>query len=207
MTMRRRSAYAAGLALILVIAPSGGVTEAGQEKFRETYEAFAVAMGTTNPPVLPPGVSTTLQINVTRWTTDEERNALFATLIEKGQEGLVGALQKQEETGFVRLTGRGAQLTTFPSERLRYARQMDVDGKRRLVLAMDRPISFWEAANQPRWRDYDMTLIVMDVDQEGKGEGQLAMAVRLVVDQEKKTLMIENFGTEPIRLTSIRRRD
>ncbi|HSF14811.1 MAG TPA: hypothetical protein VLK65_04600 [Vicinamibacteria bacterium] len=205
--MRRRGLGAAGLAFLGVIAPYGGLTDAGQEKFRETYEAFAVAMGTSNPPVLPPGMTTTLQINVTRWTTDEERAALFATLIEKGQEGLVEALQKQEETGFIRITGRGAQLTTFPSERLRYARQMDVDGKRRLVLALDRPITFWEAANQPRWRDYDMTLIVMDVDQEGKGEGQLAMAVRLVVDQEKKTLVIENFGTEPVRLTNVRRRD
>ena len=65
---------------------------------------------------------------------------------------------------------------TFPSERLRYAREFKGEvGKRSIVMALDRPISMWEAAQNPRWRDYDMTLIVLDVDAEGKGEGQLAM--------------------------------
>ena len=50
-----------------------------------------------------------------------------------------------------------------------------------------------------------MTLLVMDVDAEGNGEGQLAMGVKLAVDMEKKTLVVENFGTEPVRLTKIRR--
>jgi hypothetical protein len=36
-----------------------------------------------------------------------------------------------------------------------------------------------------------MSLLVMDVDAEGNGEGQLAMGVRLAVDPEKKTLVIE----------------
>lgn len=177
-----------------------------QEDFKETYEAFAVAMGTSNPPVIPPGAATTLQINITRWTTDEERASLFETLIEKGQKDLIGALEKQKETGFVRIVGRGAQLTRFPSERLRYAREFPNGDMRRIVLALDRPISFWEAANAPRWRDYDMTLIVMDVDKDGNGEGQLAMAVQLKVDTEKKTLVVENYGTEPVRLTKIHRR-
>jgi hypothetical protein len=176
-------------------------------EFKETYEAFAVAMGTSNPPVMPPGMSTTLQINITRWTTDEERAKLFAILIEKGQKDLVDAIQKQEETGFVRVTGRAASRNPFPSERLRYARQLDLgQGKRRIVLATDRYISFYEARNQPRTRDYDMSILVMDVDAKGNGEGQLAMGVQLSVDTEKKTLVVENFGTEPIRLTKIRRR-
>jgi hypothetical protein len=151
----------------------------------------------------------------TRWPTldhhqplvdDEDRERLLSLLIEKGQEELVKALQNEKETGFIRVTGRGAGLTRFPSERLKFARAWDLgEGKRRLVLAMDRPIGFYEAMNQPRWRDYDMTLIVMDVDAEGNGEGQLPMGVRLGVDTEKKTLVVENFGTEPVRLTKIRR--
>ncbi len=196
-------------ALLPVLAFVAGSTTSAQEKkeeFKETYEAFAVAMGTSNPPVIPTGMTTTLQINITRWTTDEEREALFAVLIEKGQEELVKALQKQEETGFIRVTGRASARNSFPSERLRYAREWDLgEGKRRIVLAMDRYISFYEARNQPRYRDYDMTILVMDVDAEGNGEGQLAMGVRLAVDNEKKTLVVENFGTEPVRLTKIRR--
>jgi hypothetical protein len=96
--------------------------------------------------------------------------------------------------------------TPFPSERLRYARQFqDEGGRRRIVLALDRPISFAEAVYNPRWREYDVTLIVMDLDWQGNGEGQCAVSVRLSVDQERKALVIENFGTEPVRLTRIKK--
>ena len=200
--------HAAAILFAALLAASTAVAQEKKEEFKETYEAFAVAMGTSNPPVIPPGRATTIQINITRWTTDEEREKLFAVLIEKGQEDLIKTLQKQEETGFVRVVGSGAGMRNpFPSERLRYARQWDLgQGKRRIVLATDRYISFYEAANQPRTRDYDMSLLVMDVDAEGNGEGQLAMAVRLAVDNEKKSLVVENYGTEPVRLTKITRR-
>ena len=50
-----------------------------------------------------------------------------------------------------------------------------------------------------------MTLLVMDLDAEGNGEGQLAIGVQLSFDPETMTLTVENFGTEPVRLTSIRK--
>ena len=194
------------VAIILVSVLASATAVVAQEKFRETYEMFAVAMGTSNPPIIPPGTNMTLQINITRWTTDEEREALFAELIENGQQGLYQALQKQEETGWARSRGTSA-MRTFPREVIRYARQFDLgEGKRRIVLALDRPISFWEAVNQPRWRDYDITLVVMDVDAKGEGEGQLAMGVRLQLNMETKQLVIENFGSEPVRLNRIRKR-
>jgi hypothetical protein len=77
-------------------------------------------------------------------------------------------------------------------------------GRRRIVLAMDRYISFREAMYRPRWRDHDVTLIVLDVDEEGTGEGQLAMGVKLAIDMEKRALVIENFGSEPVRLMNVR---
>jgi len=175
-----------------------------QEKFRQSFTAFAVAMGTSNPPVIPTGMTATLQINIERWTTDEERVTLLSELVDNGQEGLVKALRKQDETGFVRVTTPGVRRSSFPSERLRYAREFPLEnGGRRIVLALDRYISFYEATIQPRWSDYDMTLIVMELDAEGNGEGQLAMAVRLAINDQRQ-LVIENFGTEPVRLSRIR---
>jgi hypothetical protein len=183
--------------------------------FRETFEAFAVAMGTSNPPIIPPGTSATVQVNITRWTTPEEREKLLAQLQENGQEGLVRSLQQQEETGWVVNRSRTAASTrqramagtSAPSQRLRYAWQIDKgEGRRRIVAALDRPIGFAEASRQPRWRDYDVTLIVLEVDKKGQGEGQLAMGVQLNFEPETKNLVIENFGSEPVRLTNVRRR-
>jgi hypothetical protein len=176
-----------------------------QEKVRESYTARVLNMATTNPPIIPTGVTTTINITVTRWSTDEERDFLLAELIEKGQEDFIKALQNQEETGFVRITGRGAGATTFPSERLRYAREFR-DGKtRELVLALDRPISFFEAIQRPRYSDYNFTLIVIEFDEEGNGEGSLALAVKLGVDRENKKIIVENYGTEPLRLSNVRK--
>lgn len=207
--MHRNVANPFLLAFIITLGISVAATPiwAGpQEEFKETFNAFAVSMGTSNPPVIPQGARTSVQINITRWSTDEERGALLTQLIENGQEALNKSLNKQKETGWIRATGptRTGMRNTFPSERLRYAREFKgEDGKRRIVLALDRPISMAEAVYQPRWRDYDVTLIVLDLDAENKGEGQLAMGVRLDVDREKKQLVIENFGTEPVRLMSV----
>ncbi len=198
---------ASGVLVLVLIMTLLAVTPPaqGQEEFKETYNAVAVNMGTSNPPVIPIGVRATVQINVTRWSTEEERELLFTELLENGAEGMAKVLQKQKETGWIRNTSRGQSRSNFPSERLRYAREIQMEGgKRRLVLAMDRFINFGEALYRPRWRDYDVTLIVLDIDKEGKGEGQLAMGVKLAIDQEQKALVIENFGSEPVRLTSVR---
>ena len=188
--------------LVSIIVTAGYAN--AQEKFKETFNMMAVAMGTSNPPVMRPGTTANLQINIQRWSTDEERLELLTALDENGAEGLVKVLRKQKETGFARVTGRAAARNPFPSERLRYAREYQLEnGDRRIVLALDRYISFYEAVRQPRWRDYDVSLIVMDIDDEGKGAGQLAMGVRLAIDEERR-LVIENFGSEPVRLQSIR---
>jgi hypothetical protein len=197
-----------GMAIALLVASSNFAFAGEEEEFRETFEAWAVAMGVTNPPIIPPGTNMTIQINITRWTTEEEREALFAQLVENGQEGLVRALRDQEETGWTRPRSRGGtSRSTFPRETLRYSRQIDLgEGKRRVILALDRPISFREAVHRPRWNDFDMTLFVMDLDENGEGEGQLYVGVRLALNNETKELVIENFGSEPVRLNRIRKR-
>jgi hypothetical protein len=167
-----------------------------------------MAMGTSNPPVLPAGTTATLDINITRWTTDDEREALFAALVEGGQAALTPALRKQPETGWIRVVGySGAgRSTSMPSERLRYAREMvNADGYRRIILALDRPITLYEMRERPRWRRHDITMCVIDFDPEGNGVGQLAIGVQLQVDGDQLT--IENFGTEPVRLTNVRIED
>jgi len=208
-------ALALSMAMGCASTPTSGVQPDGS--FRETFEAFAVSMGTSHPPIVPTGSNAVVQINITRWTTPEEREMLLNQLIENGQAALVTALQNQEETGWVLNRSRtagsstarssAARGTSAPSQRLRYAWQTEkAGGRRRIVAALDRPISFSEATRQPRWRDFDVTLIVLDVNKKGEGEGQLAMGVRLAFEPETKNLTIENYGSEPVRLNSVRRR-
>ncbi|GMR24557.1 MAG: hypothetical protein BMS9Abin37_3117 [Acidobacteriota bacterium] len=197
-----------GVVVLALTLGASGVVVSAQEEAREdskeTFWATPVVMGTTNPPLARTGARSTTQINITRWTSDQEREALFAELVENGQEGLVKALRKQEETGFVRSSGQGSR-SGFPSERLRYAREIRDGDKRRIILALDRPISFAEAARRPRWNDYDLTFITLDIDDEGKGEGQALVGVQLKLNMESKTLEVENFGSQPVRLMNVRK--
>jgi hypothetical protein len=76
-------------------------------------------------------------------------------------------------------------------------------GGRRIIIATDRPMSFWEAANQPRSADYAFTLAEIRLGPDGKGEGKLVPAAKIEFDSESNTLEVENYNNEPVRLTQV----
>src|SRR4051794_1853527 len=63
------------------------------------------------------GSANTVLIDINRWTTDAERQALMDTFRKQGPDALLTALQKQPEVGFIRLP-------TSLGYELRYAREM-----------------------------------------------------------------------------------
>ncbi len=142
-----------------------------------------------------------LQINVSRWTTGEERAALMEALKgqRQGARSLASALFEQEIVGFFR------EIQSL-SENLRYSRRTKTDGGQRIVLATDRPLAFAEVWRSSRTMDYNVTLIVLNLDTEGNGEGQIMAGAELSWDDAKDQLVIENFASEPIRLTNVRLR-
>jgi len=65
-------------------------------------------------------------------------------------------------------------------------------------------MSFWEASRQPRSADYAFTLVDIRFDGDGAGVGKLAVASKITADKKTGTIEIENYGTEPVRLTEVR---
>ena len=100
----------------------------------------------------------------------------------------------------------GSRLASEWVRPLRYAREFRGGGKRRIVLATDRPIYFREAfRSPPRWSDYAITLVELIVDEKtGKGEGVLAVGVKIKHDKEKNQLVLEHYDSAPISLKSVR---
>lgn len=176
----------------------------GQD-MKETYEAFAVQMGGGAQ-----GASGTIEINITRWSSNDERIMLLSTLKEKGHDEFMDALRDQEETGFVQGHGRLARASAFPSTRLRGAWQYIHDSKRTVVLVTDRPIGMREAASASRSRDYDTSVLIMEfpsVDKDAEGSGTLHLALKVRYDEENDRLDLEELGQQSTRLTKIKRRD
>jgi hypothetical protein len=158
----------------------------------ETFTATAVNMSGVGRPGA--GV---VDIAIERWSTDAERDRLVAVLKEKGSAALMSALQKLRRVGYIRTPGRIGW-------DLHFARDIRTENGRQVVIATDRPMSFWEASRRPRSSDYDFTLIDIRFDPDGKGTGKLAVAAKVDYNDKTQTVEIENFGIEPVRLTEVR---
>ena len=173
-----------------VAAPKGTAIAA---KPLERLTAFAVDMsnmaGRQN--------TAAVDIVINRWSTDAERDQLRAALRERGAEGLLKALQKiKDPVG--RISANGS--LGYP---LRFAREVPLSGGgRRILLGTDRLISFLELRDQPRTVNYPFMVIDIRLDANGKGEGKLMPLAKITEDQDH-VVEIENYASEPVRLTAV----
>jgi hypothetical protein len=141
-----------------------------------------------------------VSIIIDRWSTEAERQTLIQAFQKKGPEGLLSALQKTERIGTLRTPN------TLGWD-LHYAVQAPTqDGGRRIMVATDRAIAFGEASRNTRSMDYPFTLIELHLDKDNKGEGRMSLATKIVRSKDGKTLELENYGSEPVRLKNVRRR-
>lgn len=122
----------------------------------------------------------------------------MATLKRKGQNGLLSAIGDQKDKG--RISPTGSVGTGVRVVRIRPL----PNGGQHIVLVTDRPLSFGEVYNNTRSRDYPFTIVVLNVDQNGKGTGSLAPLCEITFNK-KNEIQIENFGQKPFCLVNVRR--
>lgn len=181
------------LAVPLVFVAGLGVVPGGAQTSGQPEEFNAVAIVSNN---LGSG-SDRVIMRIERWSTEAERQRLAAAL-QKGQDELLEVLRDQRSVGTIRTPDSLGY-------DLRYAHQEPAeDGGRRVVIATDRPIGFWEARNQPRTIDYPFTVIQMEIGKDGEGKGTLSYFTKIMV--RGNTIILENFATTPAMLTQIRSR-
>ncbi len=175
-----------GTALVIAIAVPAAQTLGEKERFT------AVAI-VNNIRASGAGI---VQIDVNRWSTSAERTTLLDALKKKGADKLLDELKGMRSVGTIKTPDSLGY-------DLRYANQTPLpDGGRRIVLATDRPIGFWEATHRPRTIDYPFTVIQMEIDKDGKGKGTLSYATKIIPAGD--TIVLENFDTSPIMLTEIK---
>jgi hypothetical protein len=203
----RRLALKHAFTLVTAVVAAALVLPLTAAQNKAVEEFTAVAFNTnTRPPTQPqPNRPTTAQldIRVERWSTDKERDMLLAIVkkhesnISRMNEELLKALQQLPSVGSIR--ERNALAWD-----LRFARQAPLDeGGRRVILATDRPMPFWEVRDRPRSFDYPFTVIEMRLDKENRGEGKLLADTRILVDSRTNDLVLEHYDLQPVRLTQI----
>lgn len=155
--------------------------------------AFAVNMSNMGR-----GGANTVLITIDRWSTDEEREQLMTAFIEKGPDALLSQLQKMKRIGYMRLPNSLGY-------DLQFARKVESeDGGRRIIIATDRRIGFQEARNQPRTIDYPFTVTEIRLDKNGEGQGKMSIATKITYNKKTKTVELENYASEPVRLTQVK---
>ena len=181
-----RTAVFVGSALLPMIAGPAAQTHGEKEEFT----AVAIANNTVQS-----GAGTVL-MSVDRWSTAAERDRLVETLLNKGPRALLDALQDTRPVGRIRTPDSIGY-------DLHYAFQTPgEDGGRRIVIATDRPIGFWEAYDQPRTIDYPFTIVQMQIGADGRGTGTLSEFTKVIAYENN--IFLENFANAPVMLTEIK---
>jgi len=185
---------ALGLALILGFVASP--LHAEEEELPLQFDTNAVNMSNMGP-----RGQVRLQIRVNRWSTDEERAKLMEALKAQGRGNreLASTLFDKDSVGSI----RESQSLAYD---LRYARSLPTEGGRQIIMATDRRIAFAEAWRSARTLDYNVSLIILDVDEDGRGEGQLMLGAEFNWNEETNQVEITHFASEPIRLRNVRLR-
>ena len=158
------------------------------------YAATAINM------LAPPGnAAMPINIVVTRWTSRAEQEQVMAALLELGERAFLEALRKMPSAGSIAPVGgvgfsvRYATLTRLPN------------GTDRVVMFTDRPMSFAERWDGGRTTDYAVTWLELTLNPSGRGAGQAIAAARVRPDAVNRSILIENYNDQPIRLQNVQR--
>ncbi len=205
-TLKTRTVFA--LVAIVVALAAATPAPSAQDAVAEEFTAFAINTNRrpTGGPAANRPTTATLTFRVERWSTAEEREQLAAILKEEQNtnrmnDQMLRTLQRMPRVGFIR------ESQTIGWD-LRFAQQTPLpDGGRRLLIATDRPIGFWEAANRPRSIDYPFTILEIRLDKDNRGEGKMLADTRLIFNRTTNTLEMEFYDQAPVRLNQIRRRN
>ena len=188
----KRKVMALAIAAGFLLAGPAQAQDKKEKPKKYRFTAFAVNMGSGPKAGM-------VDITLERLTTPEERDNLIAAFVEGGQDKLLPALQKvRPRVGFIRSPNSLGY-------DLQYAwRIVNSDGTSRIIIATDRPVSFFEASRNTRTMDYPFTIIEMRLDAKGEGEGRLAAGTKISKSRDGKTIELENYGISPIALNNIK---
>jgi hypothetical protein len=180
--------------IMLAVVLLGASSLLGASVAADRYTAFAVNMGS-------PGRAAAGQVEfvVERWSTDAERDRLLQTLFDKGPDKLLSTLQDMPRVGYLRTPNSIGYDIHFARKR------PGEDGGEVITLATDRYINFWEAANRPRTIDYPFTVVEIRIDKNGEGEGKMSLATKITGNKEGKMITLENYQSQPVLLTKVKR--
>jgi hypothetical protein len=180
-------------AILTFLMLSSGAAQEPQAPVPAQYSANAIGQSGTVA-----GKSFGLNVYIDAVSPEGQVDELIEILRQKGQDGLVSALEKSKDLG--RIAPTGSVGTTMRVVLI----NPRPDGGQHIVLATNRPIAFGELYNGTRSRDYPIGILVLNVDGNGKGSGTFAPLCKVKFNK-KKELVVEHYGQKPFRVVNVTR--
>lgn len=181
-------------AVVSLLASQPVINQENDKPEKNTERITAVAQGTSGAIA---GSAANVTIRVNEYSSDQEVMELAEALRANGQDELEKQLDKIKEKGNISVaTSLGYGVPVIRE------RQTE-GGGRRVALLTNRPISFYEARNSPRSRDYRFGVVILQLDAKGEGSGVLYGATQIKFDKNNQ-LEVEHYGMTPIRLVNVR---
>ena len=139
----------------------------------EQYAATIMVLGGVGS-----GSTASVDIWIDKFNTNEEAVELATLLAEKGQDALRLAMEKLD-SGRISIDNEGI----IP---IAVARSLTGGDKRIIRIFIARNIDFLEHFEMTRSRDYPFSVIELQVNEKGEGEGAAIAAAKLRFDAEAK---------------------
>jgi hypothetical protein len=159
----------------------------------ERFTAFAVDLGGMST---RPATTAHVEITLDHWSSKAEQERLTAAMRSKRAGKTLDVLRNLKPVGRI-------QFDNNLGYDLRLATQESTGDGRKVTLVTDRPMTFWEAWNQPRSAEYPFTFVELNLDASGHGSGRMMPAVRISVSDNGNYVFLENYDIQSVRLNDV----
>jgi hypothetical protein len=179
------------LAIVLIPLAMVPAAQVGEPPMR--FAANALNIGGNAGPV-----ATLIEIDIERWSTDDELRQLVVPLASNRQTEASTVLRNLKPVGVIRALD-------FSAEPIHYARRTILKDKRQhFLLIGSRPMRFFEPLRAPNMSAFPFTVIELDVDATGNGAGIINLAATLAGEPERPLKVVPDRFIEPVTLTKVR---
>jgi hypothetical protein len=140
-----------------------------------------------------------VDVQVDKYTADADRDAMIATFKSGGFPALVTALRKAPAVGSVKM-GTDSVVVRFARE------QRSSDTRRSITIVGDKPMLFvgGGAVNAKPREGYELTVLQIDMDDAGVGQGKMAAAAK-IKPGGPNGFELDDYADQPISLVNISR--
>jgi len=171
-----------------------GAASAAEQQKQKSEHYSAVAVGTRG---MVGGQSLNMDFIIKEYSTDGQIQEYLAILEKGGVDALRRALEKLD-VGQASPAGRvGVPIAV--------ARARKTESGTLISIITARNMPFFELRYAGRTTDYPFSVVQLEVDEKGNGEGAAIVAARIKFDKEGM-LVIESYGmSDTVRLVNVRR--